>query len=576
MSEAVRGVLRLAQPRFGRFAPGLLLGLLSAASSVALLATSAWLITRASEHPPILFLSAAIVGVRAFALARAGFHYAERLASHDAAFRQLGELRVGIYRRLVPLAPDGLGDVRRGDLLSRLVTDVDRLPDLPLRVVQPIVVALATSVLSVIGVALLLPAAAAVLAVALAAAFAVATLAHSAIAGRAERALAPLRGALADRILETVGSLDVLIAFDAIDDRLAAVDEASEQLTRATVRRALGAGATSAILAILAALAVVGSLAVAIGALGSGAIGAPELTVIALVPLAVFEVMGGAPLAVAAWRQVVVSARRVAEAVPAADAPSHRPDAGPRPSPGTGPVIELTDLSVTWPGAPAPAVSGLELRLAPGDRVVLDGATGAGKTTLAHALVGFLPYGGSYRLHGREVSDLAPEQLRCVVGLCEQLPYLFDDDLRQNLLFAKDSADDPELERMLDRVGLGSWARDRNGLDTAVGDAGSLVSGGQAQRIALARALLADFPVIVFDEPTANVETELADQLMRDILSLAGDESRVVVVISHAPVPAELVTRRVMLTAGAPATGTLAAGAPATPAPHQETVPSFD
>src|SRR5450830_1147429 len=152
-------VLRLAQPSLARFAPGAILGLLSAASSVALLATSAWLITRAAEHPPILFLYAAIVGVRAFALARAGFRYAERLASHDAAFRQLATLRVGVYSRLVPLAPDGLARTARGDLMTRVVTDVDELQNLPLRVVQPLVTAAVTAVLAVIGVSIILPAA---------------------------------------------------------------------------------------------------------------------------------------------------------------------------------------------------------------------------------------------------------------------------------------------------------------------------------------------------------------------------------------------------------------------------------
>lgn len=128
-------VLRLAQPTGGRFVPGLLLGILASGSAVALLATSSWLITRAAEQPPILFLGFAIVGVRAFALGRAFFRYVERLVTHDAAFRSLAVLRAGIFRRLIPVAPDGLAGTRRGDLLTRLVSDVDQLQDLPLRVV---------------------------------------------------------------------------------------------------------------------------------------------------------------------------------------------------------------------------------------------------------------------------------------------------------------------------------------------------------------------------------------------------------------------------------------------------------
>jgi len=167
--------------------PGLFFGVVSALSSVGLLATSAWLITRAAEHPPILFLGAAIVGVRAFALLRAASRYVERLASHDAAFRQLSAVRIGIYRRLVPLAPDGLcgdaGGAGRGDLLTRLVSDVDELQNFPLRVVQPLVVTLLTAVLSVIGVTIVLPSAGLTLAVTLIFSFGAATLVQFVIAG---------------------------------------------------------------------------------------------------------------------------------------------------------------------------------------------------------------------------------------------------------------------------------------------------------------------------------------------------------------------------------------------------------
>ncbi|MES2170032.1 MAG: thiol reductant ABC exporter subunit CydC [Actinomycetota bacterium] len=547
MSAEERAVLRLAQPPLLRFLPGLGLGLLSALCSVALLATSAWLITRASEHPPILYLSAAIVGVRAFALGRAGFRYAERLASHSAAFRQLGQLRVGVYTKLEPLLPDGLGTGTRGDLMTRMVADVDRLPDLPLRVVQPIVVAVVTAAVSVVGVTILLPAAGLALLISLVLGFVIATLVHSAVSSRAERAIAPLRGRLADLILETVSSLDVLIAFDAIGERLDAIDAADRAVTGATRRRALGAGATSAALAGLSGLATVIALWIAIPAAASGAIAAPTLAVIALIPLAVFDVMGGAPLAVSAWRQVRVSAQRVADV--AEHAPVSRPVVTTSaPARGHHPVVELRDVAVRWPGARHDTVRGFSLALEAGDRVHIAGTTGAGKTTLAHALVGFLPYRGSYTILGNEVAGLPENDVRRVVGLCEQSPYLFDSDLRQNLLLARDTATDAELLVMLDRVGLAEWADSRNGLDTMLGDGGSLVSGGQAQRIALARALLADFPVVVFDEPTANVEEELAGQLMSDILSTVADDDRVVIVISHTAIDPALVTRTVQLT----------------------------
>ncbi|ANP72567.1 thiol reductant ABC exporter subunit CydC [Cryobacterium arcticum] len=561
-SPAARSVLRLAQPRARRSLPGLAAGVVSAASAVALLACSAWLITRAAEMPPIMFLGMAVVGVRAFALSRAAFRYVERLTSHDAAFRQLGALRLGIFARLLPLAPAGLSETRRGDLLTRLVRDVDDLQDFPLRVVQPLATSGLVALLSVIGVWTVLPAAGLTLALCLVVAGIVGTVASAALAARSERALAPLRGALADEVLEVVENLDVLTAFGALEARLDDLRVVEDRLRRAALRRSTGAGVQAAVISLGAGAATVLALIAAIPALGTGGFSGPALAVVVLVPMAVFEVFAMIPPALSAWRQVRSSAERVATAVPehvpaeipaeaALDsATSTAPLNGASGAPGS-PLLELTGLDASWPGALAPAVAGLSLRLDAGDRVHLAGASGAGKTTLAQTLVRFLDYTGSYRVNGVEARDLTPSDVRRIVGLCEQRPWLFDDTIRQNLLFARESADDDELLTVLDRVGLSEWVSRRGGLDARVGERGALVSGGQAQRIALARALLADFPVLIVDEPTANVDTGLGDRLVRDILSAAADGGRAVLLISHTPVPADLITRTVTLTAPA-------------------------
>ncbi|MGO4692304.1 thiol reductant ABC exporter subunit CydC [Glaciibacter sp. 2TAF33] len=548
-------ILRLAQPPVRRFAPGLAAGLLSAMSTVALLAASAWLIARAAEQPPVMFLSMAVVAVRAFALARAAFRYLERLASHDAAFRQLAELRQGVFRRILPLAPAGLGSTGRGELLTRLVRDVDDLQDLPLRVVQPLVTAVSVAVLSVAAVWLVLPAAAVTLAICLVIAVVGGSLSSGALAARSERMLAPLRGQLADRVFETVQSLDVLIAFGALERRLGELREVDDRLRRATLRRSLGTGVHTAVTALFAGAATVAALGVGIPALGADGAGAgvltglsgPALAVIVLVPMAVFEVVGAIPAALAAWRQVRSSAERVATAVPDA-VPAEIPvDPVVEPVETLFPVVELSNLSATWPGAGTPAVSAVTLRLAPGDRVHLSGGSGTGKTTLAYALVRFLEYGGSYRIGGREARDLPQDAVRRTVGLCEQDPWLFDNSIRQNLLFAREDATDADLTAVLGRVGLADWVAARGGLDAQVGERGGLVSGGQAQRIALARALLADFPVLVVDEPTANVDPQQGEALVRDILAAAADADRAVLLISHTPVPPELITGRLSL-----------------------------
>ncbi len=560
---ATLAILRLAQPRARWFVPGLAAGVASALSAVALLATSAWLITRAAEQPPILYLSMAVVGVRAFALGRSAFRYLDRLTSHDAAFRQLSLLRVGVFSRIVPLAPAGLAGTGRGELLTRLVRDVDALQDLPLRVVQPLATAGIVAALSVIGVWSVQPLAGLTLLLSLVIAGVLGTLGSGLLAARAERELAPLRGSLTGQVLEVVENLDVLTAFGALPARLAAVRRADDLLRRATLRRSLGVGVQGAVLSLFAGAATVAALAAGIPVLavqsGGGGLAGPAFAVIVLVPMAVFEVFGAVPASLGAWREVRSSAERVATAVPA-DVPREIPveasvidppattraESRPYGRIGTT-VLELTDLGASWPGADVPAVTGVSLRLAPGDRIHLAGPSGAGKTTLAQTLVRFLDYTGSYTLGGVEARLLPQAEVRSVVGLCEQRPWLFDDSIRQNLLFARDSATDEELSAVIDRVGLAEWAEARGGLDARVGERGALVSGGQAQRIALARALLADFPVLVVDEPTANVDEEQGDRLVRDILATAAEDGRAVLLISHTAVPDDLITSRVTL-----------------------------
>ncbi|MFB2599156.1 thiol reductant ABC exporter subunit CydC [Herbiconiux sp. P17] len=548
-------VIRLAQPRLRRFLPGVVLGLISALCAVGLLATSAYLITKAAEQPPILYLSAAMVAVRAFALGRAAFRYIERLASHDAAFATMPELRVGVYERLVPVSPDGLGRSRRGDLLTRLVSDVDEQQNFPLRVVQPLVVSGLTALAIVVVVWLLLPAAGLVLLIGLVLAALLGTAVNSWVSGGAERSLAGLRGRYQADLADYLGSLDTLVAYGAAPAARAALAESDARLTRALVRRSAGAGATTALVSLIAGAVTVVVLLLGIPSLGQGGFEGPALAVIALVPMAAFEVFGMIPLAWGAWRQVASSAERIASVVPD-EVPAGVPvdpaevSAAGRTVP-TGPVtVRLRDVSARWPGASTDALTGASVDLAPGDRLLVRGPSGSGKTTLAHVLVRFLDFGGSFTIDGVDVRDLPQDEVRRVIGLCEQRPYLFDDDIRQNLLFARDTATDDELLAVLERVGLGEWVRSRGGLTARVGERGALVSGGQAQRLALARALLAGFPVLVLDEPTANVDPDRADALVADLLAAAADDSRAVVLISHTPVPAHLVTRTLTLGLG--------------------------
>ncbi|PYY43178.1 MULTISPECIES: thiol reductant ABC exporter subunit CydC [unclassified Curtobacterium] len=548
-------VLRLAMPRGRGWAKAVAAGVLSALCAVALLAASGYLITRAAEHPPILYLTLVMVGVRAFALGRAVLRYVDRLSGHDASFRQLAVVRTEMYRRLASVAPAGLGSSGRGDLLTRLVTDTDRLQDLPIRVVGPLVSAGVTALLSVVAVAFVSPPAALVLLLALGVAALVGTVVTSVVATRSDRETAADRGHVADLVLDTVRTLDVFAAYGTLEERLAHIARLDDRVTRAVRRRGAVESLVGALVGLVGGAAVLGVLAVGAPAVVSGALDGPLWALAVFVPLALFEVVGVVPLAVLTLRRVRAAAERVEQVVspelPAGLVPE--PDAAAPAEELAAPAtvaVRVRDLSVRWPGAAAPAVDGVSFDLEPGEVVVLRGPSGSGKSSLVDALVRFVEHTGSYTLDGVEARTLHPDAVRARVGLIEQDPFVFDQSVRQNLLFARDSATDEDLLAVLDRVGLGAWVARRGGLDAGVGERGALVSGGQAHRLALARALLHAFPVLVLDEPTADIDPDLGDAVLRDLVSTARAAGRTLLVVSHVPVPADLVDRTLRMADG--------------------------
>lgn len=563
----LRAVIRRAVPTGRRATFGLVLGVLADLCVVGLLGLSMWLIVRAGEQPPILHLTFAIVGVRAFAIGRAAFRYAERLASHDAALVQLSVLRTSTFEALVPRVPGALASHRRGDVLTAFVDDVDQLQDEPLRVRQPVIVSTIVVVLSTVVLALISPLAALILMLLLLASGVLAVWLSAKVSAASDRAIAEARADLADALLERFSAAEVLVAYGATSMQRERIARAEQKLASAGSTRVRSAGLTAALLSLasgIASVLVLLALAPSLGdaaASGVGPLSAPLFAAAVIVPAAVFEVFAQVPNALVARRTVLASARRVAvltetplpKEIPVDDLstvrlaesneiggqearPAHEHTETRR---SGQPLLSARGLSVRHPGVAEAAVSGVNFDLHAGETLVITGESGAGKSTLALALVRLLDYQGSYRVAGVEARTLSQHDVRGTVGLIEQQPHLFDADLRQNLKFAKDSASDDELLAVLEQVGLGDWVRERGGLDSRVGERGALVSGGQAQRIALARALLADFPVVILDEPTAGVDRELADRLLTDLLG-ALPKDRAVVLITHTELPTRI------------------------------------
>ncbi|MEV6331422.1 thiol reductant ABC exporter subunit CydD [Streptomyces sp. NPDC051909] len=515
----------------GRMALALLLGSLALGSAVGLMAVSGWLISRASEQPPVLYLMVAVTATRAFGIGRAVFRYAERLVSHDAVLRMLADLRVAVFRRLERIAPAGLRRTRRGDLLARLVQDVDALQDYWLRWLLPAGAALVVGAGSVGFTAWLLPEAGAVLAAGLLAAGVLVPLAGAALARRAERQLAPARGLLTTTVVDLLRGCAELTVAGALDDRVARAGRADRTLTgiasRQSAATALGAGLS----ALVCGLTVAAAALVGVQAVRDGRLDGVALAVVVLTPLAVFEAVNGLPLAVQYRQRVRRSAERVLDVLDA-PVPVHEPDT-PAAPPASPFPLELAGLSARHAGQDRPALADFALTLRPGHRVAVVGASGSGKTTLAQVLLRFLDAeSGTYRIGGIDAAGLDGDAVRRLVGLCAQDAHLFDSTLRENLRLARTGADDAELREALRRARLLDWVDALpDGLDTLVGEHGSRLSGGQRQRLALARALLADFPVLVLDEPAEHLDLATADALTDDLLRVT--EGRTTVLITH-------------------------------------------
>ncbi len=535
----------VARPAGGRLVAAVVFGALALSCGVGLLATSAWLISRAAGHPPVLTLMVAIVAVRAFGIGRGVFRYAERLTGHDATFRVLADLRGRVYERLERLVPSAL---RGGDLLGRLVADVDAVQDLYLRVLPPAATAVVVGGASAALAWAVLPSAGAILLAALLVAGVAAPWLSAAAARHAERRGADLRGELITHVVDTLTGAPELVACGAVHARLAEAARLDREFTRASARSAATAGLGAAVSALAGGLAVWGALAAGVPAVRAGRLDAVLLAVIVLLPLAAFEVVGGLPLAAQHLERVRRSATRVF-AVLDRDDPV-RDHVRPQALPSAPYALRVENLCARWPGGGAYALDGVSFDLEPGRRYAVVGPSGAGKTTLTAVLLRLLePGGGRVRLNGVDLRDLAGDDVRRVVGLCAQDAHLFDTTIGANIRLARPDTTDDDLRDVLRRARLLEWVEALpRGLDTHVGEHGARVSGGQRQRIALARALLADFPIVLLDEPAEHLDVRTADALTADLL--AATEGRTTLLVTHRLAGLEAADEILVLDAG--------------------------
>ncbi len=524
-------LVRLAQPLRGRLALAVAAGAAATGCAVALLATSGFLLARASQHPSIVAITGAVVAVRAFSVGRGVFRYGERLGTHDVAFRVLGDMRVTIYRRLERLAPSGLRAFRSGDLLTRLVSDVDSVQDLFIRGIGPPLTAALVGAGAVTACLFVLVPAAGLLAAGLLVGGLAVPLISLAADRLARRRTSPARGQLAATIANLLSGSADLHAFGAEQAALHRAEAADTELTGLAWVSASAAGIGTGLGSLTAGLTLWGVLVLGVAAVGSGTLSRVPLAVLTLTALAAFEAVTGLPAAAQALGHARTSARRICAVLDAPD--PVRLATLPRPAPRPPVTVSLRGASVRYEAGGPLALDGLDLDLAPGRRVALVGPNGAGKSTVAALLLRFCDLAaGTATLCGHDLASYDADDVRAVIGGCPQDPHIFAGTIAANLRLARPDATDEDLANAAAQARLLPWIRSLpQGFDTAAGARGAAISGGERQRIALTRALLADPAVLILDEPTASLEAHTARALMADLLTVTA--GRATLLITH-------------------------------------------
>jgi ATP-binding cassette, subfamily C, bacterial CydC len=530
-SEPLLRVLRLASPLRRQLLLAVAAGAAATGCGVALLATSGFLLARASEHPGIVAISTAVVAVRGLSVGRGAFRYGERLASHDVAFRVLADVRVKVYQRLARLAPAGLAEFRSGDLLARLISDVDSTQDLFIRGVAPPLSAGLVGAGAVTACLLVLSPAGGALAAGLLVAGVAVPLLAAAADRRARRRAGPSRGELSGAVANLLAGAADLHAFGAEETGLARVATADAELTRLARRSGVAAGLGTGLMAVVSGAAVWGVLVLGVAAVGSGVLSRVTLAVLTLTGLASFEAVSGLPAAALQIGHARTAAGRIGAVLDAPD-PVGEP-AHPLPAPAGPVTVSLRAASVSYGTGGRLAIDGVDLDLRPGQRIALVGPNGAGKSTVAAVLLRFCDLtAGSATLNGHDITEYAADDVRRLIGGCPQDSHIFDATIGENLRLARPAATDDELADAAERARLLRWVRSLpDGWATPVGPGGAAISGGERQRLALARALLADPALLVLDEPAGSLEPDTRRALIADLLAVTA--GRATLLITH-------------------------------------------
>ena len=523
-SVALRRCLSMLQVSRSGFALSLLLGVTALGAAIALGGTAAWLIARASQQPPVLYLTVAATSVRLFGVSRALARYLSRLASHKVALTGMDNLRNNLYDELAAAPGTKLSTLRRGDLMTRAGADVDEVGNVVVKTLLPALVAAIVGVGTVGVITIISPAAGIILALSLVVSGIIAPALIARSVRLAESQGADARTDIAATSLAILEGATELSMAGTLERARHSLDRAEGELSAALARSSRLSAFARGLDVCAMGVAVIGALLIGIPQTTSGALAQVLLAVIVLVPLSSFE--GVAELTPAA-AQLVRSAQAATRICSLLDeeAPAQPHDVPEGPT-----VIEARDLAIGWPSGPT-LVTGISLTLRPGSSLAIVGPSGIGKTTLLATLTGIIPpKSGSALINGVPAWGADRDQLTSRITMTAEDAHVFATTIYENLRVARASLTRDEASELLSRAGLAQWVQSLpEGLDTVIGSGGTTVSGGERRRLLMARALAAPAPIMAVDEASEHLDAATADRLMETLLTRSPDRATLVV-----------------------------------------------